>query len=49
MGYQNRNLSVIIKGAYGDANVGDDLLLEMVMSLLDKVKVRNFEDRKSVV
>ncbi|WP_293938726.1 polysaccharide pyruvyl transferase family protein [Sphingobacterium sp. UBA5996] len=43
MGYQNKNLSVIIKGAYGDANVGDDLLLEMVMSLLDKVKERNFD------
>ncbi|MBB2954363.1 polysaccharide pyruvyl transferase family protein [Sphingobacterium faecium] len=34
---KNKRKGVTIKGAYGDANVGDDLLLEMVMELLKQV------------
>lgn len=33
----NNRRGVTIKGAYGDANVGDDLLLEMVMDLLKQI------------
>ncbi|ASK30381.1 hypothetical protein CEY12_09765 [Chryseobacterium sp. T16E-39] len=30
----NKKIEILIKGAYGDANVGDDLLLEMTLDLL---------------
>ena len=32
-----RKINILIKGAYGDANVGDDLLLEMVLDILSRL------------
>ena len=37
---KNKNITIIIKGAYGDANVGDDLLLTMVMQILSKLSFK---------
>ncbi|MDC8105127.1 polysaccharide pyruvyl transferase family protein [Chryseobacterium sp. PTM-20240506] len=39
---RNRKIDILIKGAYGDANVGDDLLLEMTLDLLSHVN-RNID------
>lgn len=37
---ENKKIKIIVKGAYGDANVGDDLLLTMVLQILSKLKFK---------